>query len=124
MKKLFVSVPMNGRTEEEIKSSFSKMKAIAEVYEGEELELIDTWITEEPMHDCNTGVWYLAKSLELLSMADIFIGIDDYLCWRGCNIETETAEFYGIKIYKVQAEAVVDNYLQLRYRLFEPKQND
>lgn len=42
MKKLFVSVPMKGRTEEEIKASIQKMKKIAEIYEGEELELIDS----------------------------------------------------------------------------------
>ena len=33
MKKLFVSVPMKGRTEEEIKASIQKMKKIAEIYE-------------------------------------------------------------------------------------------
>jgi hypothetical protein len=33
MKKLFVSVPMKGRTEEEIRASIEKMKKIAEVYE-------------------------------------------------------------------------------------------
>ena len=32
MKKLFVSVPMKGRTEEEIKASIQKMKKIAEIY--------------------------------------------------------------------------------------------
>ena len=48
MKKLFASVPMKCRTEEEIRESFAKMKRIAEAYEGEELELIDTWIAEDP----------------------------------------------------------------------------
>ena len=46
MKKLFVSVPMKGRTEEEIKASIQKMKKIAEIYEGEELELIDSYIED------------------------------------------------------------------------------
>lgn len=32
MKKLFASVPMRGRTEEEIRESFAKMKRIAEAY--------------------------------------------------------------------------------------------
>ena len=36
MKKLFVSVPMRGRTEDEIRVSIEKMKKIAEIYEGEE----------------------------------------------------------------------------------------
>ena len=46
MKKLFVSVPMKGRTEEEIKASIQKMKKIAEIYEGEELELIESYIED------------------------------------------------------------------------------
>ena len=37
MKKLFVSLPMRGRTEAEIKDSIAKMKIIAEAYKGEEL---------------------------------------------------------------------------------------
>ncbi len=40
MKRLFVSVPMKGRTEEEIKESIAKMKSFAELCEGEELELL------------------------------------------------------------------------------------
>ena len=51
MKKLFVSVPMKGRTEEEIKASIQKMKKIAEIYEGEELELIDSYIEDNPPKD-------------------------------------------------------------------------
>ena len=48
MKKLFVSVPTKGRTEEEIKSSIQKMKKIAQICEGEELELIDSYIEDNP----------------------------------------------------------------------------
>lgn len=69
MKKLFVSVPMKGRTEEEIKASIQKMKKIAEIYEGEELELIDSYIEDNPPKDSNEGVWYLGESLKKLAQA-------------------------------------------------------
>ena len=46
IKKLFVSVPMKGRIEEEIKYSIAKMHRIAEAYEGEKLELINSWVDE------------------------------------------------------------------------------
>ena len=104
MKKLFVSVPMKGRTEEEIKASIQKMKTIAEAYEGEQLELIDSYIED------NAPVWYLGKSLEKLSEADIFIGIDDDYNWSGCYIERIAAQRYGIKEYHVPADCVIDNY--------------
>lgn len=122
MKKLFVSIPMNGRTEEEIKISINKMHKIAEVFEGCELALIDTFITEEPPANCNAGVWYLAKSLELLAEADVFIGIEEIWDWRGCYIENQTAEDYGIKKYKVRADIVIDNYQALEKAVY-PKAN-
>ena len=71
MKKLFVSVPMKGRTEEEIRKSIAKMKKIAEAYEGEELELIDSYVEDNPPKDNNQAIWYLGKSLEKLSQADM-----------------------------------------------------
>lgn len=110
MKKLFVSVPMKGRTEEEIKASIQKMKKIAEVYEGEELELIDSYVEDNAPKNANPPVWYLGKSLEKLSEADIFIGIDDDYDWSGCYIERLTAIKYDIKLYHVQADCVINNY--------------
>ena len=110
MKKLFVSVPMKGRTEEEIKASIQKMKKIAEIYEGEELELIDSYIEDNPPKDSKEAVWYLGESLKKLAQADVFIGIEDSWCWNGCHIERITAEKYGIKTYACPAEDVIDCY--------------
>ena len=98
MKKLFISAPMNGRTKENIQKSFKQMKDIAEATFGEELEVIDTWISEEPSNDTkNPAVWYLGKSIELLSKADYFIGIGYCERFNGCNAELEIARDYGIR---------------------------
>lgn len=113
MKQLFVSVPMKGRTEEEIKASIQKMKKIAEIYEGEELELIDSYIEDNPPKDSKEAVWYLGESLKKLAQADVFIGIEGSWCWNGCHIERITAEKYGIKTYTCPAEHVIDNYFLL-----------
>ena len=102
MKKLFVSVPMRGRAKEDIAVSIAKMKKIAEAYEGEELELIDSYVSDEPPKGCYIPVWYLSRSLEKLGMADIFIGIDDTADWPGCKIEAMVANLYHIKSYKVE----------------------
>ena len=116
MKKLFVSVPMKGREEKEIRASIEKMKKIAEIYEGEELELIDSYIEHNPPKDCQQAVWYLGESLKKLSEADVFIGIDDSWAWSGCQIEREVARSYNIKIYEVKAEGVIDNYRDVLYK--------
>lgn len=104
MKKLFVSVPMRGRTKKDVAVSIAKMKKIAKAYEGEELELIDSYVSDEPPKDCYIPVWYLSRSLEKLAMADVFIGIDDTADWPGCKIEAMAANLYYIKSYKVEAE--------------------
>lgn len=113
MKKLFVSVPMKGRTEEEIKASIQKMKKIAEVYEGEELELIDSYVEGNPPKDNHQSVWYLGKSLEKLSEADIFIGIEGDYDWNGCYIERQVACRYSIKSYRVPGDLVISNHREV-----------
>lgn len=117
MKKLFVSVPMKGRTPESIKASIAKMHKIAEVFEGEELELIDTYVEETPPVDRKHAIWYLGKAIEKLSIADVFIGINEYYAWNGCQIETEVAYFYDIKAYKVDASVVIENYTELEEKI-------
>ena len=118
MKKLFVSVPMKGRTEEEIKSSIQKMKKIAEIYEGEELELIDSYIEDNPPKGSKEAVWYLGESLKKLAQADVFVGIDEAYDWNGCYIERDTAQRYGIKTYIVSGRNVIDNYNALLQKLY------
>lgn len=124
MKKLFVSVPMKGRTEVEIKETMEKMKKIAEIYEGEELEMIDSYIEHNPPQNSNQGVWYLGESLKKLSEADVVVGINDSWSWSGCHIEMQTAGAYGIKTHIVSAEDVIPNYAELirkNLHVCEPK---
>lgn len=117
MKKLFVSVPMKGRTKEEIKASIQKMKKIAEIYEGEELELIDSYIESNPPKDSKEAIWYLSESLKKLAQADVFMGICESYDWNGCQTEREVAERYGIKAYVIPAQYVIDNYNALLNKL-------
>lgn len=117
MKKLFVSVPMKGRTEEEIKASIQKMKKIAEIYEGEELELIDSYIEDNPPKDSKEAVWFLGESLKKLAQADVFMGIYESYDWNGCCIEMEAASKYGIKVYTIPVRYVIDDYNALINKL-------
>lgn len=117
MKKLFVSVPMRGRTEKEIKASIQKMKKIAEIYEGYELEIIDSYIEDNPPKDRKEAVWYLGESIKKLAQADVFIGISDAWDWNGCQIEFDVASRYGIKMYTIPAIYVIDNYNALLKKL-------
>lgn len=94
MKKLFISQPMNGKTDEEILSE--RVQAVTLVSErlGEEVEVIDSFFQSAP-HDAKP-LWFLGKSLELLSTADIAYFAKGWKEARGCKIEHECAVQYGI----------------------------
>lgn len=99
MKKLFISVPMRGRTEENIRASIEKMHKMAEIIFGEELEVIPSYIEDHPPKNSNEAVWYLGKSIQLMSEADYFIGTYSYLggtVYPGCEIESSVASNYKI----------------------------
>lgn len=100
MKKLFVSVPMKGRIQEDIEYSIDCMHTIAESTFDEELELIDSYIEDDPPATRNQSIWYLGKSIELLAQADYFIGVDfcNYPGYHpACRVENQVAKEYGIK---------------------------
>ena len=96
MKKLFISQPMRGKTDEEILAVREKAIQSAENFLGEKVEVIDSFFQCAPVDA--RPLWYLAKSLELLSTADVAYfakGWDEY---RGCKIEHTCALEYGIDI--------------------------
>lgn len=124
MKKLFISVPMKGRTEEEIKDSIEKMKKIAEVYEGEELELIPSYTKHTPPGNANESIYYLGKSIEKLAHADVFIGIEDPWVFAGCCVENNIADRYNIKRYAVRGEYIIPNFRELSEKFYNEANTD
>lgn len=97
MKKLFISCPMKGRTEENIRKSMEKMHKMAEIIFDQKLEVIPTYIDHNPPENTNAAVWYLGESIKKLSEADYFIGIEYSEFFKGCEIENKVAMSYGIR---------------------------
>ena len=101
MKKLFISAPMKGRTEAQIRATMEQMHHIAEAVFGEELEVIQTYIPDPPS-GMNQALWCLGESIKMLSEADYFIGVyDEEKAYRGCAIENQAAKTYGIPSYTI-----------------------
>ena len=96
MKKLFISQPMKDKTDEEILAVRERAIKSAERALGEKVEAIDSFFQNAP-HDVKP-LWYLAKSLELLSTADVAYFAKDWEQYRGCRIENECAIEYGIDV--------------------------
>ena len=80
IKKLFISQPMNGKAAEELLR--------------EPVEVIDSFFRSAQVG--SKPLWFLGKSLELLSDADIAYFAKDWQKARGCKIEHECAVEYGI----------------------------
>lgn len=108
MKKLFISVPMKNRTEDNIRKSIEKLHRIAEVVFDEELEVIPTYIEDKPPKDGKEAVWYLGKAIQKLAEADYFIGVNYSDFFKGCSIEHSIACNYGIKSYIVALDLFPD----------------
>lgn len=98
MKKLFISQPMKGLTDKEILKAREEIKTKAEQAIGEQVELIDSFVEDYPGEiNKSIPVWYLGKSIQFLSQADIAYFGGDWRNARGCKIEYEVANAYGIK---------------------------
>lgn len=86
MKKVFISCPMRGRTDEAIKKSMEQMHRIAEIYMGEPLEPIGSF--REGAYE-NNPLECLGEGVKLMQGADYFVGIRDNYDWHGCWLESE-----------------------------------
>ena len=96
MKKLFISQPMRGKTDEEILAVRKKAIESAEKLVGEPVEVIDSFFQAAPADA--KPLWFLGKSLELLATADVAYFAEGWNEARGCKIENTCAIEYGIAV--------------------------
>lgn len=96
MKKLFISQPMRGKSNEEILAVRKAAIESAERELGEKVEVIDSFFQDAPVDA--QPLWYLAKSLELMAGADVVYFCKDWEKYRGCKIENICAVEYGIPL--------------------------
>lgn len=97
MKKVFISQPMRDKTDEEILAVRNEAKAEIENALNEKVEVIDSFFQNAP-HDARP-LWFLGKSLQLLSTADVAYFAEGWQEYRGCRIEHTCAQEYGIMTF-------------------------
>lgn len=96
MKKLFISQPMRGKTDAEILAVREQAIQSAEKLLGEKVEVINSFFQNAPAEA--KPLWFLGKSLELLSTADVAYFAKGWETARGCKIENQCAVEYGITV--------------------------
>ena len=96
--KVFISQPMGGRSEEEILNERDRVwRKLLKLFPFEPIEVIDTYFSDYYPVENHPGLKMLSKSLELLDKADLVYFVKDFRQARGCLIEYEVANLYGIE---------------------------
>jgi mRNA degradation ribonuclease J1/J2 len=93
---VFISQPMKDKTDAQIKTE--RKKAIDNIkakYPNENVEILDSFFEGAP-HNVKP-LWFLGKSFEILSNADLAYFIGDWKNYRGCCMEHKACEEYGIE---------------------------
>ena len=98
MTKVFISQPMKDKTNEEIEKERKEIIEKVENYFGK-VEIIDSFFKGAP-HDAKP-LWFLGKSLELLSNADVIVFGRGWEDARGCIMEHLACENYKITIWEI-----------------------
>ena len=97
--KLFISQPMKDKTNEQIQAERDRAletakKALVEKTGISDpcVELIDSFFKDAP-HNAKP-LWFLGKSFELLSTADVVFFVKGWAQYRGCKMENKAAHEY------------------------------
>lgn len=113
MKKLFISCPMKGRTEEAIRKSMEQMHKIAEIVFDQKLEVIPTYIEHDPPENVSKALWYLGKSIQMMAEADFYIGVEYSDHFKGCFIENQVAREYGIRSTHIPMHEMMPDAMEI-----------
>ena len=91
--KAIISQPMNGKSNEQIRKEREKV-----VHELTNLgwEVVDTIFKEEPLKGISETIFYLSKSIEVISRIDVVLFMNGWQDARGCKIEHEICKQYDI----------------------------
>lgn len=95
MKTVFISQPMKGKTHEEI---IEERKRVVSILKSKGYNVYDS-VHKEASNTTHQSVWYLGKSLQMLSECDIAFFMKGHHEANGCMVEKEVCKRYGIPFY-------------------------
>lgn len=97
--KVFISQPMRGKTNEEIKAERERLIGKAREHYGADIEVVDSFFEGAPADA--RPLWFLGKSLELMSTADALVHARGWEWYSGCMVENLAATLYLLDILEV-----------------------
>lgn len=96
MKRIFISQCMKDKSDAEIKAERQQIIDAVVAEYGKDIEIIDSYFEGAPANV--KPLWFLGKSLELLSTADMAFFAKGWESARGCKLEHAACEAYGIEV--------------------------
>lgn len=90
-------MPMKGLADEQIKTRQKELEESVKKYIPNS-EIIDTYINEDAPKSSQPGLWYLGRSFELLSQADMAVFALGWEQARGCWLEYAACKHYDIPV--------------------------
>lgn len=97
MKKVFVSIPLKGRSKEQIQESLDKIKAAVEGLLDGEVEVLHQDVKNLPdfsKNDVDDSIEFIGEDLKLMADADYFATIDCNWDFRHCALEEDIFRRY------------------------------
>ena len=99
MKKVFVSIPLKGRSKEDIQNSLDKIKeAVKGLLDKEDVEILHQDVADLPdfggSGDADENLSFLAKDIELMADADYFATVEENWDYRHCRLEEDIFRDY------------------------------
>lgn len=92
--KIFLSFPMKGKTYEQIlQERENTIKRLSKLWIDTDIEILNTVFSDISEHK---PLWYLGKSIQALSEADVAVFCGNWEEARGCRIEYICANNYKI----------------------------
>lgn len=93
---VFISQPMSGKSDAEILAVREEVKDVIRGKYGDNVFIIDSFIKSN-----KSPVYMLGTAISLMSSADVVFFAKGWENSRGCKIERQVAESYGIKCIEV-----------------------
>lgn len=93
MTKIFISQPMNGKTDDYIQRERDHLIKVAKDLYGE-VEILDSYFKDYN----GNALEFMSKSIAVLAKADVIIFASDWASARGCRCEHKIADEYGIEV--------------------------
>lgn len=111
MKKLYISVPMKGRTDEQIRESINKMWKMTEIMLGEECQVLPTYNKEN--RDIPRFV-ALGRSIAWLGDADYVVYCYPNYDFAGVESEVDIAMNYHIPTISYEGRYICPDIFTLK----------